>query len=733
MAITSPVGGVTITSPAKDNGVLQQASGLPDNQFVLPDSIATTNNGDLGYSTIDGRLIVIRPREDEEETRYITDEDGGTTGTVSEAFDSPPTGGTAYWISYVIEDAATVTGLSLISKRLRDYDMGKPLLVGNGTDDAYFAILDGASLASDNRPDPAESNFHVQTNGRWDIGYEEGGAPVPGGYLVSTAEDEGDYGLEVDAGGQIRFHEMFLTSVERNVTRLLTGSSAYISGFQIYKELYDSIFQSTGSLRNFILQGTSIPAETVKVPQGIDLRDVLGINFGGFISDDPGPISIYDYQSVGMLYDVRVSANNQEWRFLNPTWGGTNEPLIGWTGTAVGQVVERYEATMEVSDPDGDPLENARIYVFDDWLYDPANAYFQIVTGSSDANGDFYSSLVQREWVDNPSGGSGSTHGPFDIRVLRFGQSPFETAFSLGITGTVQGAYEVGITLVDDGGVELSEANADLVSGTVYEHGTGTAPGNLIAYDNGSTLFSEGDVVVGATSGATGTVRDLTGDATDGTIFVVNRNTTSFQDNENLQVGGLTKAVANLVSGTGGLDLDYHWEVRCDDESLADMYSWQASKSAKSSPLDWVFSMLRHRTQLMRRSGGDFWTDRVDGEGVFLSERGAGNVLYLTSDGGWEWTPPSQFTLTLSNLVTGSEVRIYERIDPNDTGDELAGTEYSSTSFQYSYEHGGSDIPVIIVIFHLDYDPIWTHYDLTAADATLPQTQTFDRTYLNPP
>jgi hypothetical protein len=145
--------------------------------------------------------------------------------------------------------------------------------------------------------------------------------------------------------------------------------------------------------------------------------------------------------------------------------------------------------------------------------------------------------------------------------------------------------------------------------------------------------------------------------------------------------------------------------------------------------------MLRHRVQLSRRSGGNYWSERVDGEGVFLSERGAGNVLYLTSDGGWQWTPPQQYTLTLDGIVTGSggsEVRIYARVGANETGDELAGVETAGTSFQYSYEHGGSDIPVIYVIFHTEYAPIWVHYDLTAADVTLPIDQRADRVYSNP-
>jgi len=732
MTITSPSAGVTIVQPAKDNGVLQQAAGLPDNQFVLPDSITATNNGNLGFSSIATRLIAIRPREAGEETRYITSEDGGTTGTVNENFDSPPTGGMAYWISYVIEDAATVVGLSLLSKRTRDYGMSKPLIVGNGSDDSFFALLDGASMESDNKVDPTESTFSVLGAGRWDIGYEEAGAPVPGGYLIVTNEDTDDYGLAVADGGLINFYTMFVTSVQPTRTQLYSGSSANIDGFQIYKALTNSKFQSTGSIRNITMQGINDSAETFLVSPSLDLRGVLGINAYGFISDDLGPFDIYDYQSVGMTYDMRVSRVEQDWRFYNPIWGpDTDAAKINWTANT-GTVSERYEFTLETKDPGGDALGDARIYAFDDWAADPANKDFQIITGSSDAQGDFYNSLIQREWINNPSAGSGSTHGPFDLRVLRYGQSPFETAFSLGVTGTTIGAYETVVTLVDDVGVGLSEAAADLVSGTVYEHGTGTAPGNLISFDAATIAFSAGDIVVGGSSGATGTVRDKTGGVAAGTIFLLDRSAISFIDGEDLNVVGAKNAEANLTSGTGGSDLDFHWEVRASNESLADMYSWQASKSAKASPDPWVLSMLKHRVDLFKRSGGDYWTENVEGEGVYISERGAGNVLYLTADNTWEWTPPSQFTLTLTALVTGSEVRIYDRIGYNDTGDELAGIESSAATFQYSYEHGGTDIPVIIVVFNLDYKPIWLHYDLTAADASLPQSQQTDRTYSNP-
>ena len=491
--------------------------------------------------------------------------------------------------------------------------------------------------------------------------------------------------------------------------------------------------ESTGTLqrRNTVVAATgTLYGMRILDGQGYDGEDWSLIQTRGLTSAS-GIFESQDYESIQALRDFTMEIEGQYVEFINPVWGPSGTPLLTWDGET-GTFLEEFDYKIRTADPAATAIENARVYIFDDYDAVPASADFQIITGSTDAQGDFADVLIQQEWIDDPPHGSGSVHGAFDERILKFGRNPFEAAFDLGV---IQAAIDKGVTLTTDGGVELSEAAADLVSGTVYEHGTGTAGGNLIAFDNGTILFAADDVVVGASSGATGTVRDKTGDAADGTIFIVDRNAIAFQDGEDLDVVGATNATANLTSGTGGVDIDYHWEARASSFGLDDLYSWQASKSAKASPDDWVISMLRHRVRLMQRSGGDYWTENVEGEGVFISERGAGNVLYLTSDGGWEWTPPQQYTLTLTGLITGSggsEVRIYARVGYNDTGAELGGVETAGVEYQYSYEHGGSDIPVIIVVFHTEYDPVWQHYDLAAADASLPINQGFDRVYANP-
>lgn len=407
-------------------------------------------------------------------------------------------------------------------------------------------------------------------------------------------------------------------------------------------------------------------------------------------------------------------------QFINPTWDG-QYPKVSWTASS-GTFEERFDYNTDFRSPEGLPIVGAVLYLYDDFDED-----FQ-VQAVSDATGTHDTTALARSWASGTAGSAPTqVRGAFVTRALNYGNSPFESAV------VIDAPINQVITLVDDVGVELSEAGADGVSYAVSEHGTGVAA-ELIAYDNGLATINVGDIVYGAVSpSASGTVADKTGDDNDGTLFLKDRSLVSFQDGEGLMVAGAQKAdAAYLMSGTF---LDYHWEWFADAEPLDDSYAAQSSRTAKETPDAWALEMLKHRVQLFKRSGNDFWTEEVDGEGVFITDRGGGTVSYFTADNGWQWTPPQQYTLTLAPLITGSggsEVRIYERIGANETGAELAGIETAGTSFQYSYEHGGSDIPTIIVVFHVDYAPIWQHYDLTAADATVPVNQQADRVYSNP-
>jgi hypothetical protein len=85
-------------------------------------------------------------------------------------------------------------------------------------------------------------------------------------------------------------------------------------------------------------------------------------------------------------------------------------------------------------------------------------------------------------------------------------------------------------------------------------------------------------------------------------------------------------------------------------------------------------------------------------------------------------------TLTLTGLVTDSEVRIYRTSD----NVELGGVESSGVSFAYPYNYGG-DVSSVIVVHKETYEYLRINdFILTNQNSTIPIQQRFDRNYSNP-
>lgn len=99
----------------------------------------------------------------------------------------------------------------------------------------------------------------------------------------------------------------------------------------------------------------------------------------------------------------------------------------------------------------------------------------------------------------------------------------------------------------------------------------------------------------------------------------------------------------------------------------------------------------------------------------------------MQADDGTYYIPPTITTLTVTGIKLGSEVRLYRSSDML----ELIGVEtFSATNFLYSYEYQ-QDIPAILVVFSLGYNPIYLELVLTDSNATIPIQQTIDRNYIN--
>lgn len=103
------------------------------------------------------------------------------------------------------------------------------------------------------------------------------------------------------------------------------------------------------------------------------------------------------------------------------------------------------------------------------------------------------------------------------------------------------------------------------------------------------------------------------------------------------------------------------------------------------------------------------------------------NVATFSSSGTVE-TVSESYTMTITGVVDGSEIRIYSASDNT----ELAGIENSSGDFTWNFSHSG-DFDIHIVIHSLMYEYIkFTDFTVTAGNITIPISQRKDRNYTNP-
>jgi len=119
---------------------------------------------------------------------------------------------------------------------------------------------------------------------------------------------------------------------------------------------------------------------------------------------------------------------------------------------------------------------------------------------------------------------------------------------------------------------------------------------------------------------------------------------------------------------------------------------------------------------------------RNDSNGsVTINATGSSPESAIENVGAASTTVNNTVTYTLTDLKSGSEVRIYKVSD----GSELAGVESSGTSFAYAYTYV-SDTAIHVHINHLDWEWLAINDTLISASKSTKVFQRTDRNYLNP-
>jgi hypothetical protein len=168
--------------------------------------------------------------------------------------------------------------------------------------------------------------------------------------------------------------------------------------------------------------------------------------------------------------------------------------------------------------------------------------------------------------------------------------------------------------------------------------------------------------------------------------------------------------------------------------------------SLATATVDADFSLITHGTLWLSNMSGAFVPGEIlvaEANGEIRATNVATNTISATCphfasyiDGLQIYTtvdqtvlyPPARTKLTLTGLKSNSEVRVFA----HGTAIELAGTESSTTTFDYEYVYAPATY-VDVVILHLD----WNYYRidnylLSASNSSIPIVQITDRVYANP-
>jgi hypothetical protein len=527
-----------------------------------------------------------------------------------------------------------------------------------------------------------------------------------------------------------------------------TSGSILGSNIEVVDSNFNDIYRfeknvdSSSGTANILRNKVSFAREPQASFNLIDSNDIFRseidiIQSAGFINVPSGNIAFRNisYDFTQFLEPFITIDNNETWNVINPTWTiqASGQDQLEFIGSGNNQVNEKYDFDFSVSQPDGTAISGANIWIGEttpsvDLPFDNRLA--------TDGGGEATTRYLQNTYTPFASGLSTNAHEDTFVKVYFYTRLPFNTS-----AGTVQAAQDFNVTLVSDGNIDETDQATAITDGSGITVTRDQAnPFAIIGYasGNGGTI-NTGDIIAGVTSNASGVfIEQESGDTTAGKILLENI-FGDFVAGEEIDIitGGGTWDDANFTDGT---QQEFTWGIDGTSLPLQTVYDYLSAKIAEpSGTIDSIFQTAiewgeDENSLLFQAEGGDTYkterTVRIS-EGVIVYNRGGGDISQFTADDGTTFTPPQTFSLTLTNLKSDSEVRVYEEISGK-PGTELAGTESSSTSFQYTYTYGGSDVDVIVVIFHLSWLPIRLFLTLSNADQTIPIQQTTDRVYENP-
>jgi len=182
------------------------------------------------------------------------------------------------------------------------------------------------------------------------------------------------------------------------------------------------------------------------------------------------------------------------------------------------------------------------------------------------------------------------------------------------------------------------------------------------------------------------------------------------------------------VTTAASLSASFKWNSNVDVSDCSFINNtWSPSGAAGIIHTDSVSASVTYDN--LQFSGNDYdilWLGT--GTLTIQATNGSNPTTYYAPNGGTV-SIQNAVTLTLTGLVSGSEVRIYD----HGTGNERAGVENSGETFEFTYNYSANDY-VDIVVHNIHYVYLRIENVLLGnTPSTIPIQQRYDRWYDNPP
>ena len=609
-------------------------------------------------------------------------------------------------------DADYGNDFKLVLKATAEWDVGaSPHTIGNGANHMVGGIY--------NQSFSQDEEIIIENGSYFAVGALFEGESLGGWYYnnnnsVSTL---GYYMIEARASGTVMMQNVNCGSVFAHSVLFESGSFFYAYDASFTNLMYNGARLKGNTYGNNLkFQGNGVANDYCVVASTLATFDgpiILSDSYGFQSSATDETIKINKYISVNNSQDVEAH-NSTAWEFHNPTW---SNPQILWTqSTGQSIVSEIFTLNGQTAQTDGTAIASALFVLTEGSATVRANSNEAI----ADASGIFTDDVLSRHWASSTAS---TTFGPFVARAWKYGFSPFEGA------QLFEGVTELNMAMGVDGEIVTSTTASALLHGAIFTDETTTFDG--VWYVQVSvTATALVSAIVSAPGGYHGKIREVhtAGDGLTQEWFLVDTSATTGTPASTV----VTWSEAGVARGdnVAGTDHVFTYHIDGVTETLTNAYDKQQAEFADTSTTEaWVSTARLRSTRLLNKTGDAYETEAYFSTGVFVSNRGTGTMDFMTADDGFTFTPPEQFTFTLTGLKTDSEIRVYNAADDS----QLADIESSGTTFAYNYTYGGSDITAYVVIFHLDWKEVrLLGLTLSNTDQSIPIQQQIDRVYLNP-